>query len=96
MLLMAFIIGAFLVMQPIIIRGIQGRWKAAGDALGSSRLYDPDHTLDCRFDSQFNTERWYNFDCFEQRCDCYTMDATNVTCQTCIVHCADETPLCSQ
>ena len=89
MMLMVFIILAFIVLQPFITRGINGRWKTAGDAMGSGRLYDPQHTLECRFDSVV-THQWYNFDCFEEHnCDqnCSSMDATAITCARCILDC---------
>ena len=105
MTLVALIIFAFITLKPFIQRGISGRWKTAGDALGSGRLYSPDRTLDCRFDAEFGTERWYNFDCFDQSCDCYSKDSmtANATelesyqdaCRVCINTCADNTPRCA-
>ena len=73
MLLTVFIIAAFIAMAPFITRGVAGRWKAAGDAFGSGRLYDPERTLRCRFlpDSGTGGGLWYNADCYEERgCDC--------------------------
>ena len=97
MMLLALIIFAYLVLHPFIVRGISGRWKTAGDSFGSGRLYDPHRTLDCRFDAEFNTNAWYNFDCFDQTCDCYSQDSmtTNATelesyrdaCRACIRRC---------
>jgi len=36
-----FILTAFLVFQRYIYRGMAGGWKAAGDAFGHGRQYDP-------------------------------------------------------
>ena len=83
------VILAFMTMQRVIVRGISGRWKTAGDSL-SSRQYDPNTSLDCRFDSQFGTDVWYNFDCFYERCDCESMAASNTTCRECIRGCRTE------
>ncbi len=102
MMLLALIIFAYLALYPWIVRGISGRWKATGDALGSGRLYDPQRTVDCRFDAEFNTETWYNFDCFSQSCDCYFPVAINATeldayysrCRDCINRC--RIPVCCQ
>jgi len=39
--LVVFVISALLVFQRYIYRGMAGSWKAAGDAFGHGRQYDP-------------------------------------------------------
>ena len=99
MLLTVFIIGAFIVMAPFITRGISGRWKATGDSMGSGRLYDPNKTLECRHDFQFEANVWYNLDCFEETCDCYSVIRADDRpyrdgCRDCILSC--RTPMCDE
>lgn len=47
--LILFILATFLVFQKYIVRGLSGRWKDAGDALGQGRIYDPHKTLECAY-----------------------------------------------
>src|SRR3989338_3140214 len=83
--LIMFILGAFLVFQKYIIRSFAGHWRNTGDAIGSGRLYDPQMTLECAYDSQY-TNSWYGAVCFENNCigRCYTTAATPAGCQSCI------------
>jgi len=43
--LIVIIIGVIIVMQPYIFRGIMGKWRQAGDALGFGRTYEPGETV---------------------------------------------------
>lgn len=65
-----FILSAFLVFQKYIVRAISGRWKSIGDSWGHGRLYDPNKTTECKFDFRF-TNQWYSKACYDQNdCDC--------------------------
>ncbi len=65
-----FILSAFLVFQKYIVRAISGRWKTIGDSWGHGRVYDPKKTEECKFDFRF-TNQWYSKACYDQRdCDC--------------------------
>lgn len=44
-ILIIVIIGAIILMQPYIFRGIMGRWKSIGDTFGFGRQYDPGSTV---------------------------------------------------
>ena len=90
--LVAFIMGALLVSQKYIARAINGRWKGVGESFGFGRQYDPKKTIECAYDFQF-LNVWYNAVCYEQRCDCQSVRATNVTCENCIISC--QTLLCN-
>jgi len=61
--LIIFILAAFLVFQKYIARGLQGRWKATGDALGQGRIYDPNKTIECEFHPSVG---WYDRPCYEK------------------------------
>ena len=85
--LIIFFLGAFLVFQKYIVRGISGRLKGVGDAFGQGRLYDPQKTTECVYDFQY-TFRWYDATCFDQMaCDCLSTQADTTTCQDCITGC---------
>lgn len=73
-------------------RGIYGRWKGVGDSIGFGRYYDPKKTVECTFTFPY-FNGWVNATCYEDTCDCLSLQATNVTCQTCIQSCI--TPICS-
>lgn len=64
MVLVFFLLGAFLVFQKYIARGLAGRWKTIGTALGSGKYYDPNNTIECVFDQEF-TNTWYDQAAYE-------------------------------
>lgn len=81
--LIVVILWAFLVFQKYITRGFAGRWKAVGESLGQGRIYDPELTTECIFDSLY-TNLWYDQACFKsQGCDCLSTRANATTCQDC-------------
>lgn len=61
--LMMFILAALLVFQKYIARGIAGRWKGVGDAMGHGRIYDPNYTTECEYHGTLNV--WFDRACFE-------------------------------
>jgi len=81
--LMVILLGVFVVFNTYIIRAMSGRWKSVGEGFDQFRQYDPKATTRCAYDPNF-TNRWYNADCYEKRCDCHTVRATNMTCDDCI------------
>lgn len=100
MVLLFFILGAFLVFQKYIVRSISGRWKTVGDSFGYGRQFDPKKTRECAYDHRF-FNIWYNETCFDKNCDCLTIDVTcgtceanyNAMCRDCIRSC--EMPECN-
>jgi len=64
--LMVFILAALLVFQKYIARGLAGRWKGVGDALGQGRIYDPNYTLECEYHPTL--EVWYDRTCYDDNC----------------------------
>lgn len=82
-----FILGAFLVFQKYIARGLSGRWKAVGDSFGQGRVFSESKTKECVYDYiYFN--KWYDRDCYEASCDCQTLQANATTCKDCIKLCS--------
>lgn len=80
-ILIVMFLTAILVMQKQIARGIFGRWKGLGDALGYGVQYDPATTLECgrhvpRLPNPpyWGSEIWYEQKCFE--CCLYVNAAT--------------------
>ncbi|MCA9409508.1 MAG: hypothetical protein KC733_12515, partial [Candidatus Omnitrophica bacterium] len=64
-----FILGALLVFQKYIARSLVGRWKTAGDGLGSERIYDPQKSIECAFDFvQHDPGIWYDTACYKAAC----------------------------
>ncbi|MBI3617013.1 MAG: hypothetical protein HY210_02205 [Candidatus Omnitrophica bacterium] len=61
--LIALVLGAFLVFQKYIARGFAGRWKTVGESLGQGRIYDPKLTTECIFDPPSGS--WYDRACVE-------------------------------
>lgn len=85
--LLMFVLTAMLIFQKYIARGMYGRWKGVGDALGNGRLYDPNLTIECGYDRWQNTGLWYNAVCFDATCgepDCVAETRNPVDCQECI------------
>ncbi len=76
-----------LSFRGYIQRSFTGRWKAAGDAFGQSKQYDPSGfgdtgesggTLDCFFDPA--TNHWVNEDLYKKnKCDCTLLRVDGVT-----------------
>jgi len=75
-ILIVMFLTAILVMQKQIARGIFGRWKGLGDALGHGVQYDPATTLECgrhvprvynsaTQQTTWGTEIWYEQNCFD-------------------------------
>jgi hypothetical protein len=60
--IMFFIMGALFVFQKYIARGMNGRWKGVGDAIGQGRIYDPNYTTECDYHP---TMGWFDRVCFE-------------------------------
>ena len=61
-ILIVIIVGAYLVMQSYIQRGIFGNWGQTGQSFGFGRQYDPQKTIECAYDEQSNL--WYDRNCF--------------------------------
>ncbi len=70
MILSAFWFG----LRGYIQRGMQGRWKAAGDAFGQGRQFEPkgdgavSRTEECFYSEEVH--KWVDLECFETDCDC--------------------------
>ena len=81
--LIVFLLTVFLVFQKYIARGIAGRWKGVGDALGQGRIYDPNYTTECEFHP---TIGWFDRTCFEGcRADCGP--PADLSCSRCVSSC---------
>lgn len=63
--LIVLILTVLLVFQKYIARGLAGRWKEVGDALGQGRIYDPNYTVECEF---YPGVGWYDRTCYENTC----------------------------
>jgi hypothetical protein len=89
---LAILIGAFLLFQKYIFRGISGHWKDVGDSMGSGRVYDPSYTTECRFDMWANTGAWINATCFKENCedDCLFSTKTTTDCAGCVTNCTSQ------
>ncbi len=88
-----FVLGAFLIFQKYVVRGFSGRWKAVGDSFGEGQIYDPNLTVECAVDTRYPND-WYDTKCFKQNCQtlCFGVNyaADPAACQTCItVTCAN-------
>lgn len=81
--LIMFILTAFLVFQKYISRGLSGRWKGVGDALGQGRIYDPNYTIECEF---YPGVGWYDRTCYENTCRSSTCP-TPSQCTGCLSGC---------
>lgn len=66
LILFVIIISAFLVMKNYIQFGMYGKWGQTGKSFAFGRQYDPQKTIDCRFDGQ--SQQWYDYNCFEYNC----------------------------
>ena len=93
MILIVFVLGAFLFFQKYIARAFSGRWKTVGDSLGGGQIFDPKKTVECATfgaapdDPRFPDEVvWYYVPCFEEHCTslCYGDNAVAGDCLTCI------------
>jgi hypothetical protein len=62
-ILFVIIMGAFLVMNHYIQRGVNGKWAQAGQGFAFGRQYDPQKTIECSFDPQ--SSQWYDRNCYE-------------------------------
>lgn len=86
--LIAVVLGAFLVFQKYMARGFAGRWKSVGESMSQGRIYDPLLTTECIFSPSYS-DLWYDKACFESSgCDCLSGQATTATCRDCIAGCA--------
>jgi hypothetical protein len=84
-ILIVLLLAAFLIFQKYIARGLAGRWKTVGDALGDGRIYDPYTTVECAYDFE-DTNLWYDVSCYEAS-GCSTA-ADRATCvQGCVGQC---------
>ena len=76
------IIGAMLLIQKYLLRGIAGKWRDVGDTWGYGRQFDPKKTTECLYDMTVN--KWILYGCFEaciSACDSkYGIDA-NLVCE---------------
>jgi len=61
-----------------------GRWQMAGDSLGAGIRYSGFTSIECVYDPYY-TNRWYNLFCFEDNCDCLSVQSSVVTCEDCII-----------
>ena len=78
-----FIIGTLLYFQKYIARGLYGRWKGVGDAMGQGRIYDPNYTTQCEYHPSLG---WFDRTCFDACSDgCGPPSAPN--CSDCVTSC---------
>lgn len=83
MAVIVFVIAVIIAFRGYIERGFAGHWKAAGDAIGQGRQYDPrgfgstgesGGTLDCFRDTvvdDITYQHWIDEDCYRKNnCDC--------------------------
>jgi len=100
MMLIVFVVSAFLVFQKYIVRAMSGRWRDVGDAFSYGQSYDPENTIECATfgavaateDPRFpDTEIWYNVDCFNANCmvPCFHDPIDAPQCRACIIACQD-------
>ncbi len=85
--LVVFILTAMLIFQKYIARGMYGRWKGVGEALGQGRIYDPITSVECGYDNWQNTGVWFNQVCFDEVCgerDCVAETADDANCVQCL------------
>ncbi len=84
-----FILMAFFVFQKYIARGMAGRWRGIGTALGDGKIYDPKHSHRCAWDYKY-LNVWYDADCYDRKCEgnCLRVTATAVGCTACITGCS--------
>ncbi|MFA5059278.1 MAG: hypothetical protein WC676_01445 [Candidatus Omnitrophota bacterium] len=61
--LIILMIGAILLMQKYILRGLAGRWKSASEVFSEGRQYDPQKTTECLW-AQGEHEGWYSLQCY--------------------------------
>ncbi len=97
MILIVFVLGAFLVFQKYIVRGISGQWKKSADQLGKGKQYDAHLTDECAFDFAYNDPGiWYNYVCFDNTCDaeCFEYGNTKAACAACIQGCVPLSGIC--
>ena len=80
------IIGAMLVFQKYILRGINGRWRSIGESWSSGRLYDKNKTTECIYNQWGTTNQWYLAQCFRDQCylKCVGTTATSADCDSCL------------
>lgn len=82
-----FVLGAFLIFQKYAVRGFSGRWKGVGDSFGGGQIYDPNLTTECAVDTRYPDD-WYDAKCFKQKCRslCFGVNYTSApaACQACI------------
>ncbi|MBU0468625.1 MAG: hypothetical protein KJ736_06115 [Candidatus Omnitrophica bacterium] len=99
-MLIVFVLSAFLIFQKYIARAISGRWKQVGDSFSDGQSFDPETTLECATfgavhdteDARFpETEVWYRVDCFDANCmtPCYHDPIDAPQCKACIMACQD-------
>ncbi len=92
-----FILAAFLIFQKYLTRGISGRWKSVGDAIGQGRIYSINST-ECAFDIfDPSKDRWYEVSCFDQFCydSCYVAAMNVAGCSQCIDNNSCNIPFCN-
>ncbi len=98
LVLVIFLVSAFLVFQKYIVRAMSGRWKMVGDTWGHGRVWDPNKTEECLFDFRF-TNLWYSKTCYDtQDCDCESsmgIELIDVDCQSCVEGCVTASPMCN-
>lgn len=86
--LIMFLMAAYIVFQKYIVRGLSGRWKSVGDALGQGRIYDPRHTTECAYKTFFQgvPPVWFDQECFEAQCEdeCLRTTKNSGDCTTCL------------
>ena len=91
--IVVFIVGTLLFFQKYIVRGLSGKWKGVGDALGQGRIYDPEKTVECATKTFFTGEpvRWYDQICFEDNCKdaCLRASREGGACDACLVSCSN-------
>ena len=99
-MLMVFVLSAFLIFQKYIVRAMSGRWKEVGDAFSHGQSYDPNNTLECATfgavpdseDARFPASGvWYEVSCFDDNCvtSCYHEPTNAPACNACIVACSN-------
>ncbi len=89
MVVLLFVLGAFLVFQKYIVRAVAGRWHSVAASFSDGKIYDVDKTIKCAVDTRF-PDIWYEEECFEANCvrTCFNDDVNLNACQACITNCS--------
>ncbi len=63
--LIILVLSALFIFRSYILKALNGKHKALGDAYGFGRQYDPKRTIACGYDDRINA--WYDETCYENQ-----------------------------